>query len=1425
MILTKTEINAAGLNAAGDILAFAYYVANTPVNYTFTSQYVYVRHTTLSTYGTATDETGTGYPNNANFTLVRQGDVTFNGGGWNEVAITAFNWDNTQNIEILWENRDNSWTSGYPTFRYTTATNTCVYKRQDSSFPASAGTRYSNRPHIKLITPSTTPPNAATLIYPGVDATVIGRNAILTWSLNGGGPTGVKVWLDTAAPAATPDPTKYHEVGTTVTSFDPDGLLAASQDYWWFVVPWNGNGDAGYTARKFTTGTGFDYAASTATSTADDDIGQFTLGAFANPATAPTPILSNPTAVEMYTNWTALGPIPVYKGFPTPVSITQITQGTTFYGTYVKVYIDYNQDGILDPVTEVAFEGAITSTTNPLTGLLTIPTSATLGTTRLRVVMRESGSTTTVLPTGTYSYGETEDYTVEILEPAVAAPNAPILAFPADEQEGLPKLGFNLTWNPDFSGGAGLPDYYTVYLYDANNDDLGYWETTDTFLNPLQAVPDPLTAFQYSQLCYWTVGAVVATFDEAVADLQSFRIEADPSIVYAALPYSTSFETAWVGTPPAPGRGWSVVNANSDSYTWRQGANYITPLTGAAFAVGMGNTNDWMITPAINTGVHLKLKWWDAVESASQPNSYKVMISTTDTLPASFTELTDITCTNTAWTEHSLDIDNTSGTIYLAFYQYASGSTYYGFGIDDLLLHELLTGPPLAPTLTYPLALTDLPRAGFNMTWTPNPTSPATDYYKVYMWKDSETMATGQVWTTPGTSLNPVNPPSPQTGITFAYLDHYNWTVEAFATAFPSAAAYPTASTFDIEDSPLVIDYIPYGDDFETHGDDSLPLGWTRSSLGTGWIISADYSSYYWTIPAHTVYAAANDDEANDDGSMDLLITPLFDLSGTGASAVELKFDSYYTGQYSYVATVEISANGGAWQSLYTVPAVAAWTGYSVPLTPYLAAPFQLRFHADDSGEWSSGWAIDNVMVKEISDYDAVAVSIDMPQVVDAVAMTPKATVINDGTQTITFNVEMIIGNEPARTSQVMNLAPGIPYQVSFSSFTPVVGTVYDITVTTLLTGDQVPANDVLESFTIALPLNVQAYADNAWDPVAQVAPGPCTFNLATPGTLTDLPAANPFGEDFLSGADWMNGEWHGTQYSETGSPYWNIDTVTGAGTLLGTGTLNMSGVAYDANNDIIYATDGTNLYTLSAIGVPTLIGGMTWGGDPFDGLFIGLAYDNLAPGILYGLDIVYNAVFTIDPATLAVTPLGYTVGYDLSYAQDMAFDQNSGLLYLSAYAGGGMLLWVNTIAPDDDGFLGDCYYVGAFQNGSEVDGFVIPYSDELPIPELSIAANGNLSWNDVGAPQYKIYSSADPYTGFAYQATVTGVTTWTDPNFSEAKKFYYVTAYDGAKRLGSSRITLNGAQNLKKTERVERESRRNVTTPVNSGKYTPVRK
>ncbi len=86
------------------------------------------------------------------------------------------------------------------------------------------------------------------------------------------------------------------------------------------------------------------------------------------------------------------------------------------YDEHWKVWIDYNHDGIFQEPGEVAYSftqvappnGTLEATVN---GTINIPADATLGTTRMRVIMKRGADPT---PCETVPNGEVEDYTVNI---------------------------------------------------------------------------------------------------------------------------------------------------------------------------------------------------------------------------------------------------------------------------------------------------------------------------------------------------------------------------------------------------------------------------------------------------------------------------------------------------------------------------------------------------------------------------------------------------------------------------------------------------------------------------------------------------------------------------------------------------------------------------------------------------------------------------------------------------------------------------------------------------------------------------------------------------------------------------------------------------------------------------------------------------
>jgi hypothetical protein len=145
-----------------------------------------------------------------------------------------------------------------------------------------------------------------------------------------------------------------------------------------------------------------------------------------------------------------------------------------------------------------------------------------------------------------------------------------------------------------------------------------------------------------------------------------------------------------------------------------------------------------------------------------------------------------------------------------------------------------------------------------------------------------------------------------------------------------------------------------------------IPEGWTTTTNSAqGWYVTTDGSSEYFTIPpGDGYYACSNDDAANDDGSVDYLITPPQNFSAL--TNITMSFYSFFNGSYSQTAHIEVSEDGGnTWTGVYDLPPNGdGWVTETVDLSAYCGAGHDnvlIAFHSNDNGAWASGWAVDNV--------------------------------------------------------------------------------------------------------------------------------------------------------------------------------------------------------------------------------------------------------------------------------------------------------------------------------------------------------------------------------------------------------------------------------------------------------------------------------
>ncbi|MBL0048946.1 MAG: T9SS type A sorting domain-containing protein [Bacteroidetes bacterium] len=162
------------------------------------------------------------------------------------------------------------------------------------------------------------------------------------------------------------------------------------------------------------------YCSSAPTHSNDDDIGRVKIGTLDNQSANTLDATGNPGSTHTYTDFTALPAPNLIQGHKYPIAITQINSNL-WYNCFITVHIDFNQDGLFNTTNELFPIGStISAGYNTLYDTIFIPFGTLGGLTRMRIVLNEGG-TAAQSPCGSYGYGETEDYTVNIVTPPVCS--------------------------------------------------------------------------------------------------------------------------------------------------------------------------------------------------------------------------------------------------------------------------------------------------------------------------------------------------------------------------------------------------------------------------------------------------------------------------------------------------------------------------------------------------------------------------------------------------------------------------------------------------------------------------------------------------------------------------------------------------------------------------------------------------------------------------------------------------------------------------------------------------------------------------------------------------------------------------------------------------------------------------------------------
>ena len=278
------------------------------------------------------------------------------------------------------------------------------------------------------VTLNVTLPGCATLSGPADAATNVNRNVILSWTAAASA-SAYDLYFGTS-----PSPSFYVTTTGTTYSFAP--ALAPNTTYYWSVVPKNVNGSAtGCVTRSFTTSANIVYCIPTITNGCNDGdvIARVQLNTLDNSSGAGCP-----SGLSGYSNYTS------NPALTTTLQAGSVYNITIYAGQYNEAYaawIDYNDDGFFDNVTErvgyspglIAGSGNVGQIGSSASFPIAIACNPPVGQHRLRVrAMYDVGgveavSGSQVTPCTNNQYGEVEDYIITISAPA-ACPQPSALA-------------------------------------------------------------------------------------------------------------------------------------------------------------------------------------------------------------------------------------------------------------------------------------------------------------------------------------------------------------------------------------------------------------------------------------------------------------------------------------------------------------------------------------------------------------------------------------------------------------------------------------------------------------------------------------------------------------------------------------------------------------------------------------------------------------------------------------------------------------------------------------------------------------------------------------------------------------------------------------------------------------------------------------
>jgi hypothetical protein len=297
------------------------------------------------------------------------------------------------------------------------------------------------------------------------------------------------------------------------------------------------------------------YCASNATNTTDSYISNVTVNGVSNSSATCTG----------YTNFGAVC-FDLQQGQEYSISISKGTCAGTYTG-FFAAYIDWNLNGVFEASEQILSTNSATN--GPVSANFTVPCDAVVRKLRMRVIFREG----TVAPTscGTYSWGETEDYCINVI-PATL----PISAAGPDQV-------LTCTSNALLNASASTPS-------------TGFWTLisgTGTLTNPTSPTSSVTGLSNGDNVFRWTAtGICSADVDDVTINVSGLP----DTPVFAGDDVFTCQSITLEGSNPTPYTGqWVVVSQPGGSPAVSFSPDNTDPLATASNFVNGVYTLQWQV--------------------------------------------------------------------------------------------------------------------------------------------------------------------------------------------------------------------------------------------------------------------------------------------------------------------------------------------------------------------------------------------------------------------------------------------------------------------------------------------------------------------------------------------------------------------------------------------------------------------------------------------------------------------------------------------------------------------------------------------------------------------------------------------------------------------------------------------------------------